>query len=269
MTLAPNQILASVMTSKVKQADKGLTLENAVLQLIVRPDFGGQIDKLLDRQTKYEWLWHPKDYDSSQKRSLTVGASFDEHWTGGWDEVFPNDAAGLFQKRNLVDHGELWSQAWQVVETSELGVKLKYQCQTIPVIVEKTIRLHQTQPEAQIEYQFQNQSDETIPFLFKQHAAVVIDAGDEILLPDCLIEPVDLGFSKIIGRHEKTRFPKAFAADGREIELQLIPPSSSQLQEFYYCSNLAIGQCGIRSRRSQSSLVMKFDKSDFPYVWVF
>lgn len=52
-----------------------------MLQLIDRPDLGGRIDKLLDRQTNYEWLWHPKDYDSSQKRSLTVGV-FQSY--GGW-----------------------------------------------------------------------------------------------------------------------------------------------------------------------------------------
>lgn len=244
-----------------------LVLENAVVKLTIRPDLGGRIDQLYDRRTQINWLWHPPEYDETQSRSLPVGASFDEHWTGGWDEMFPNDAAGSFQGWELVDHGELWSQSWNVVEVGQFHTKLAYQCQTVPVAIEKTIQLSKTEPEVEIGYQFQNQSDNQIPFLFKQHCAIAIAAGDEILLPDCDIEPAFLEFSKIIGQPGKTRFPAAIAADGSEVDLRFIPTKSSQLQEFYYSSNLDIGACGIR--RSNSALIMHFDAADFPYVWVF
>ncbi|MBD2465803.1 hypothetical protein H6G89_32975 [Oscillatoria sp. FACHB-1407] len=246
-----------------------ITLENTDLQLTIRPDLGGRIDQLVDRQTNRSWLWHPPTYNAAQRRELPVGASFDEHWSGGWDEMFPNDGAGQFQGRDLVDHGELWSQAWDVIESSPLHVKLAYSCQTVPIRVEKTIQLDDTQPKATITYQFENTSADTIPFLLKQHCAIAIEAGDEILLPDCVVEPAFLDFSKIIGRQAKTLFPKAFAADGSEVDLRVIPPESSKLQEFYYTSDLAVGQCGIRNARSQSTLLMQFDLADFPYVWVF
>jgi galactose mutarotase-like enzyme len=258
-----------MISGTVEQAKQAITLVNENLKLTIRPDLGSRIDQLLDCKTGREWLWHPAQYDTLQTRSLPIGASFDDNWTGGWDEIFPNDAAGPFREYTLVDHGELWSQPWKVIETSPLLVKLTYQCQTVPVLVEKTVRLHETQPEVVIEYRFENQSDKTIPFLFKQHAAIAIQEGDEILLPDCLIEPAFPEFSKIIGRAKKTPFPKAFAADGQEINVRKIPPRSSKLQEFYYSSNLAEGMCGIYDARSQSSLVMNFDTSDFPYVWVF
>jgi galactose mutarotase-like enzyme len=246
-----------------------ITLENTELQFTIRPDLGGRIDQLVDRQTQHHWLWHPPGYEPGQTRSLSIGAAFDQHWSGGWDEMFPNDGAGQVQGRDLVDHGEVWSQAWDVVETSPLSVKLSYVCQTVPIRVEKTIQLDATQPIATLTYQLENLSSDTIPFLLKQHAAIAIEAGDEILLPDCLVEPAFLDFSKIIGRPGKTRFPQAIAADGSEVDLRMTPPESSQLQEFYYTSELAIGQCGIRHRRSQSALIIRFDKADFPYVWVF
>ncbi|MUG94376.1 hypothetical protein F7734_19155 [Scytonema sp. UIC 10036] len=246
-----------------------ITLKNSEIQLSIRPDLGGRIDQLQDLKTAHEWLWHPLDYDPQLSRKLEVGASFDGNWTGGWDEIFPNDAAGVFQNRQLVDHGELWSPAWELLEKSELSVKMALTCQTVPVQVEKTIALDENQAKAKIDYLFKNQSEETIPFLFKQHAAIAIEEGDEVLLPDCTIEPAVLEFSKIIGRQEKTRFPKAFAADGSEVNVQRIPPRSSQLQEFYYSSQLAVGQCGIHNQRSASTLLMSFDIADFPYVWVF
>ncbi|GAB1541942.1 hypothetical protein NUACC21_46150 [Scytonema sp. NUACC21] len=246
-----------------------ITLKNTEIQLSVRPDLGGRIDQLQDLKTGQAWLWHPKDYDPKYSRQLAVGASFDDNWTGGWDEIFPNDAAGVFQNWQLVDHGELWSQAWELVEKSEVSVKMALACRTVPVRVEKTIVLDEDRAKLKVEYLFKNQSEETIPFLFKQHTAIAIEAGDEILLPDCTIEPAVLEFSKIIGRQAKTPFPKAFAADGREVEVQRVLPPSSQLQEFFYSSQLAVGQCGIRNLRSASALLMSFDTADFPYVWVF
>lgn len=245
-----------------------LTLENADIRLTIRPDLGGRIDQLEDLKTGHTWLWHPSHY-APETRSLPIGACFDDQWTGGWDEVFPNDAAGEFWGRNLADHGELWSQQWDVLDSSPLSLKLGYQCQTVPVRVEKTIQLDAERSEANLVYSFQNQSETEIPFLFKHHAAIAIEAGDEILLPDCWVEPAFLEFSKIIGQPGKTRFPQAIGPSGEAVDLRIVPPPSSQLQEFYYTSELSQGFCGIRHRRSQSSLLMTFEQSDFPYVWMF
>lgn len=254
---------------------ESIDLENSELQLVVRPDLGGRIDQLHDKRTEQNWLWHPSDYDGSQTRTLPLGASFDNNWTGGWDEIFPNDVEGEFREYQLVDHGELWSQGWDVKAHTPSSLHLELMCQTVPVHVQKTIQLHPTEPEFTLTYRFQNQSDQEIPFLFKHHAAIAIEPGDEILLPDCLIEPVVLDFSRIIGRDSKTRFPIALDADGNEVNLQYTQERSSQLQEFFYSSDLAVGACGISKSRSgkgtstRSTLKLRFDTADFPYVWVF
>lgn len=99
----------------------------------------------------------------------------------------------------MADHGELWSQRWEILETSPLSLTLGYQCQTVPVWVKKTIQIDANRSEASLVYEFQNQSEQKILFLFKHHAAIAIEAGDEILLPDCYVEPAFLEFSKIIG----------------------------------------------------------------------
>ncbi len=257
------------MSSSTLSPTMPVTFTNDRLQLVVRPDLGGRIDQLHDRRTGKNWLWHPDEYDATQSRSLPVGAPFDPHWTGGWDDIFPNDAAGEFRGWELVDHGELWSQAWTVLTVSEQAIVMQYQCQTVPVQVTKTVTLHPTAAEVQIQVEFRNQSDQEIPFLFKQHCAIAIQPGDEILLPECWVEPAFLEFSKIIGQAGKTRFPKALAADGSEVDLRMIPPPSSQLQEFYYTSELATGECGIANPESRSRLLMQFDQTDFPYVWAF
>ncbi|MFM7426496.1 MAG: alpha-amylase/4-alpha-glucanotransferase domain-containing protein [Elainella sp.] len=262
--------------SQVNQLQTPITLENATLRLRLRPDLGGRIDQFLHLPSGRDWVWHPPTYDltadpttdPTATRELEIGTGFDDHWQGGWDEVFPNDMAQTFEGRSLVDHGELWSQPWQVKQQSPLEVTLRYDCQTVPVTVEKTIRLAASQPAVQIEYHLQNHSATVIPFLLKLHAALAIQEGDQIDLPDCQIQPVTLDFSKIIGRDQITPFPQALAADGSAVDLRPIPPRISQLQEFYYALNLTSGSCGIRDPQG-NSLQMQFDTADFPYVWLF
>jgi len=244
-----------------------IELENAEIAIVIRPDLGARIDRLLDKRTGHDWIWHPPQYDSTQTRAIELGESFDQHWTGGWDEIFPNDAAGEFQGRQLVDHGEFWSQSWDILELAESSIRLGLSCQTVPVQVEKTIRLENDQVE--LGYEFKNLSDQPVSFLFKQHAAIAIEADDEIILPDCDIEPVVLEFSRIIGQPGKTRFPTAIDKNGEVVYLNQTPARSSQLQEFYYSSGLSIGRCGVRNPRSRSKLLMNFNLNDFPYVWMF
>ncbi|MCU0549645.1 MAG: hypothetical protein MUC48_09890 [Leptolyngbya sp. Prado105] len=262
-------MLQDLTVTNSPNSNTAIALENAEIHLLIRPDLGGRIDQLYDKQADHAWLWHPLEYDASGTRTLPLGASFDQHWSGGWDEIFPNDAAGEFQGYSQVDHGELWSQNWKVREQSHSTVKMELHCRTVPVRVEKTISLHPTKPEFQLAYQFENLSNAEIPFLFKHHAAIAIEAGDELLLPDCLIEPVVLDFSRIIGREGKTKFPIAQDAAGNEVDLRTVRDRDSQLQEFFYSSELAVGECGIRNVRSQTLLKMQFDNADFPFVWMF
>ena len=47
------------------------------------------------------------------------GASFDDNWSGGWDELLPNDLPRPAPDGDMLpDHGEVWSQEaeWEVLE---------------------------------------------------------------------------------------------------------------------------------------------------------
>lgn len=245
-----------------------VALENAEMKVVVRPDFGGRIDSIFDKRSEKEWLWHPANY-KGETRELKVGSSFDNNWTGGWDEVFPNDAPGPFHEHNLVDHGELWSQNWKVIEKNHFGIKMEYQCSTVPVRVEKTIIISNFESKAHIRYMFFNQSQKEIPFLFKMHAALAIEEGDKLVLPDCHVEPVDLGFSTWIGKKIKTPFPAALDENGFEIDLSQVPAPTAKKKEFYYCSALTEGKCGLYNERTKTQLSMDFKLEHFPFIWNF
>jgi hypothetical protein len=213
-------------------------------------------------------VWHPNDYVRSN-RPLQVGAPFDDNWRGGWEEVFPNDAAGEFQDYSLVDHGELWSQPWKTIEAALNGIKMSYRCDRVPVEVEKTIVFSDGGPSFRLHYRFRHLGTRPLPYLFKLHPAIAIEPGDEILLPSCKVEPVSLDFSSIIGQEGKTSFPTARSQSGDTILINHIPPRESQKQEFFYATELSEGWAGIRNHISKTDLKIRFDRKDNPNVWVF
>lgn len=245
-----------------------IVLENSEIRVSVRPDLGGRMDQITDLKTGRDWLWHPPGYDSTRSRMLKKGDSFDENWTGGWEDIFPNDAAGRFRMWELVDHGELWSRSWSVIETNERGVKMALTCETVPVGVEKTVVLDPVKARVSLSYVFKNKSADSIPFLFKMHPAIAIEEGDELQLPDCRVEPVDLGFSRLIGRKGEFRFPVVEDSQGRTFSLKTALSPETEAREFFYCSDLAEPKCGLYNRRSGTSIHLRFDGSCFPFVWV-
>ncbi len=245
-----------------------ITLANDRMKVVVRPDLGGRIDQITDGETGKDWLWHPAGY-TGERRVLDIGEAFDDNWSGGWDDIFPSDAAGEFQGRSLPDHGELWSQEWTVRRCLSREIEMVYHCRTAPVTVEKRVSVNGAKNRFGIRYWFRNLSAEPLPFLFKFHPALAIEPGDEILLPPCLIEPVELGFSTLIGRPGWTSFPKAFSASGEEIVINRVPGPEANAQEFFYAGNLEGGWCGVRNGRTGSTLRLHFPMDKLPYVWVF
>lgn len=245
-----------------------ITLENDRLVLSIRPDLGGRIENLVDRRTGRTWLWHPDGYEPAP-RTLPVGASFDDNWTGGLDEVFPNDVAGRFEGRDLADHGELWSRAWEVLEASPRRSVMRLACVTVPVVAEKTVEVDPDRPEARLRYRLDHRGDAPLPFLFKLHVAVRVAADDRLLLPACTVEPVTLDFSTLVGRPEPTPWPTARDASGGTIRLDRVPPREANAQEFLYASGLEDGICGVEDGRGNGGLLLRFDRRAFPYVWLF
>jgi galactose mutarotase-like enzyme len=206
------------------------SLENKTLRIEIIPEQGGHIESLVDRRTGKNWVWHPEGYLPSP-HALPVGAPFDDNRRGGWEEVFPNDAAGEFQGYSLVDHGELWSQPWKIIENEHYGIKMSYRCERVPVDVEKTIVFSDGDASFRLHYRFKSRAEKPLPYLFKLHPAIAIEPGDELLLPPCVIKQVS--------------------------------------QDLTYVTELAEGWAGVRNVRTATELKIRFDLRDIPNVGAF
>jgi hypothetical protein len=66
-------------------------LESPALRLEVAPAQGGNIRSLRTPGSLRDWLF----YDPGRRPArLNGGESFDDVWSGGFEELFPNDAPG-------------------------------------------------------------------------------------------------------------------------------------------------------------------------------
>jgi hypothetical protein len=85
-------------------------LENDVLRVVVLPEAGAKIWQIHYKPMGADLLWNNPLQCPAQQPLHT---SYDDTWSGGWDELFPNDEAGELFHHNLPDHGELWTGEWR------------------------------------------------------------------------------------------------------------------------------------------------------------
>lgn len=246
-----------------------VTLANPYLALAVRPECGGRIDQFTDLARDKVWLWHPPGYDPAAPRVLAPDPGFDAHWQGGFEEMFPNDAGCTVAGRALPDHGEAWSAAWTVSTRTPHSLAMQLACTSVPVRLEKELRLERDAPVVHLRYRVVNLTAARLPCMLKLHPALAVEEGDQIELPGCTVEAVAPSFSRLIGQAAPSRWPEARAADGSLVRLDRTLPRTTQAREFIYCSELEEGRCGVRNARTGSLFQLEFDRADFPFVWVF
>jgi galactose mutarotase-like enzyme len=206
-------------------------------------------------------------YDAGRRpNGLTGRESFDDVWSGGFEELFPNDAPGRFEGRDLPDHGELWNAPLSVVSQDELSLLLRRECRSVPARFEKGIAL--AGAGLVLQYRITNTSREPLHFLFKLHPAMDVEAGDRILLPGGRVTPVDQGFGTRFARGPAT-WPRVPDREGRPFDLSLVLPKSRAAREFVYVSDLPAGWCGIERAGGGERIIFEFPLEVFPFCWLF
>jgi hypothetical protein len=96
---------------------RAVVVENSQLRLVILPELGGKLWSLVYKPVDREIFWHnPR----TAPRPAPYGAAYDDWFCGGWDELFPNDAATTFAGDAYPDHGEWWAMpfAWEIAPRS-------------------------------------------------------------------------------------------------------------------------------------------------------
>ncbi len=267
--MAVNQSGCSVVIGEV---DGFQTVEvgNGRVKADILPELGGKIWNLWDLGRDVQWLWHNPHV---QLGPVRLGASYDDNWAGGWEELFPNDAAADFMGRELPDHGEWWSQPWEweVLEDSSdrVSILMHLDGAISGTRCEKWVALESNAPWVSIRYRITNMAAESLYFLFKQHLALAVTPEHRLELPGGKVVPVDLGFSTLIGSDGPFEWPKAQSRAGEVVDLSTVLRETAKAREFVYVAQLAEGWCGARDTHSGATLRLHYSQEFFPYTWLF
>jgi hypothetical protein len=246
-----------------------VALENRAVRVVIIPELGGRVWTLEDRVRDRQWIWHREDVPLKPTR---VGEAYDDVWAGGWEELFPNDAPGLFEGRDLPDHGEWWARPWRIAESSvdrQAQVQLITDCQVVRASCSKTFLLAEDSPTVTVQYRIRSQEPAAFHFLFKQHLPVRLTPDCRLLLPGGRMHAVDPSFGTMLPDGGPFEWPMAANAAGHGADLRHVPDRSAAAREFIYVTDLPEGWCGVADLGREASLRMRFEQDRLPYVWLF
>jgi hypothetical protein len=245
-----------------------IVVENSLLRIVVAPEAGAKIWQITYKPLSAEILWHHPSVPIAQH---AIHASYDDVWSGGWDELFPNDEAGTLQGRLLPDHGELWTGNWQAEPfhgKDAAGVHLRLTTPISNFLVERTLLLRAEIAAFEIHYRFTNQGADTFPFLWKLHPAFAVSVNHRIDFPPMIVlrEPE---FPGTLGAAPSIfPWPHAPLGDG-VLDLRQVPDVSSRALHFFYGAGLVSGWCGITNRANRLGCALRFDPDVFSSCWLF
>jgi galactose mutarotase-like enzyme len=245
-----------------------IEMENEVLRLVVLPEAGAKVWQIQYKPLMANLLWNNSALAPTRQ---SLHASYDDTWSGGWDELFPNDEAGELLGCALPDHGELWTGDWQA-ERVEIdgapGLHLRFCTPVTHFLVEKTLVLRPTSAVVEAKYKLTNRGTEEFPFLFKLHPAFAVSANHRIDFPAMTVRREREFAGTLEGAPLMFAWPYAQLGDST-LDLRQVPDERSGAVHFFYGTELASGWCGLTNRANRLAAALRFDPEVFSSCWLF
>ena len=247
---------------------RAILIENRYLRLVVLPEAGGKIWQITYKPFDSPLLWNNPGIPPAKH---AIHAGYDDVWSGGWDELFPNDEAGSLRSDSMPDHGELWTGNWSAEpfqDADSAGVHLRFVTPISNFLVERTIQLPSQSAQFEIRYRFTNRNSEAYPFLWKLHPAFAVSPKHRIDFPamTAVREP---GFPGSLGEAPLS-FAWPYAALGDKLlDLRQVPDASSRAVHFFYGTEMAAGWCALTNRVNGLAVALRFDPEILTSCWLF
>lgn len=157
-----------------------LVLGNADVAVTVAPHIGGRVVRLEDPRRGVQWLVPGRE---RRRDPVAAGARWESFERAGWDECFPNIAAGQLrnagQVADLADHGDLWSRPWHVAADGDQLTLVAGG--DLPYTFTRTISLDG--PRVLLDYEVTVERDDSLPFLWAMHPLLRGDCDIRRLVP--------------------------------------------------------------------------------------
>ncbi len=247
-------------------------LENEHLKLTVLPEIGAKIYDIIYKPQQKNLLWHNPRIPP---RKVPFGAAFDDVWSGGWDEIFPNDAPCNYGGERYPDMGEVWSIPWDysVSRTEEkpqaVTLVTSVTSPITPCKLTRTLTLKEGELSIHLEYALENLSHDSLKFLWKLHPALAINETCSIEIPASrgIIDPRYRHlYSETSAEYD---WPNAINREEKRVNISKIPPATEHCCSLHYVTDLQDGVVKFRNPRDNLDATFKFPKEIFTSVWLF
>lgn len=250
------------------QGLQAITLENDGLRVDLFPEAGAKIYNLVFKPRDYQLLWHNPRIEP---KCVGLGESYDDNFSGGWDELFPNDAPTHFEGRDLPDHGELWCQPWKMEVVRETAAEVTvHLCRpSTAMLVEKWITLRAGETVLRFRHRITNLGKVPANFLWKLHPALRVGEHHRVDVPGRRAEFVGPDWSRLDGAEREFDWPIARNAAGETADLRFVLPATSGKRDFVYVKELKDGWCAVTDTRRQVGFGLVFPRDVFKWVWLF
>jgi hypothetical protein len=247
-----------------------IRIENDFLSMNILPELGAKIFSLVHKPSGRDLLWHNPRLAPAP---VAYGASFDDNWSGGWDELIPNDLPRPAPDGDLLpDHGEFWSQRadWRIVQASATTCEVRFSTRgrVLPAAFEKTITLTARDSFARIAYTLSNQGPSSFPFLWNIHPALAVNQAS------WLDVPAEKGItdpwreSQFIGG-ASFRWPYAVDHTGAQVDLRRVLGPESGVADMHYLVDVSDGWYAVTDQQARIGFALRFPRAVFPHIWLF
>jgi hypothetical protein len=261
-----------------------VTIENEVIRVTVLVDKGACIYELLHKPTDTDVLWRwqrglrPRHYVESIPHPR---GSFQEHFAGGWDEMFPTfgpttSVGGL----PIGYHGEVAAVPWDYVvernDPDEVAVRFEVRTIRAPFLLSRTVRIRRMLPCIELDETASNEAAFEVSFAWGHHPTL----GPPFLSSDCILETgarhivayasdtYERGQLAVID--QKGDWPLLIGRDGRSVDLGTILGVDARVSDCFYLTNFGeTAWCAMTNRASQVGVALAWDKAVMPaaHIW--
>lgn len=245
---------------------KAVVMQNEKIRLTVLPELGAKIYDIVYLSKGVNVLWHNPRI---RPKRVQFGSRFDDVWSGGWDEIFPNDAESTVGGERYPDMGEVWSVEWDHElrqGRTESTLVTSVSCPITPVSITRSITMRKGVARFDCMYEFTNLGRDTVKFLWKIHPAFAINSGCRISVP-ATEGKIDRRYSARFAT-EKYPWPMAVTKGGKKVDISVVKPRSNTCS-LHYLTGLREGKATFSDSVNGLRSTIRFQKEIMNNVWLF
>jgi len=260
---------------------RAVILENGLLRIVVLPERGAEILNFIhlpsgvDALYQAHWGLQPP---GSPPRAGTSERAFEQHYAGGWQELFPSaNHACTYQGRTVPFHGEVATLTWAytvVTDTpDEIAVLFSVRCRQTPFRIERRMTLKRGEPTLYLDETVFNEASNPAHFVWGQHAVVgapFLEAGCRLELPAGAFHnnPTVYDESARLAPGQHGIWPVAELRGGGMLDLQEVLGPEAHSHDGIFATGLSDGRLAVTNPRLGLTFSLHWDREVYKWVTI-